>query len=348
ADRLIREAYAHDPRYHTALKASIEKSIARRSSAAELKGMGGEYTEAVWVLGGGRAARASKVAAGRLIRMDPEGWHRNLARLQSGLETATAGTRTPSGAGARQNHSLAEDLPVGVIGALQEDDESFFVQAVLEKESSRLRVATAVWRKVPFDEWWAGTKPSLDSIPAAEGGVISSPDAIRPVALDDAGTIRLGSFAAEPTLPSLTPMACTPDTWVPVQNTGAPTIRQYFTAIWTGAEMIVWGGYTGTSNTNTNTGGRYTPATDSWSPTAMSGAPEPRDTHTAVWTGTKMVVWGGLSVTIDPKSTGGRYDPTTNTWAATATSGAPTARAEHTAVWSGSRMVVWGGYGGPP
>jgi hypothetical protein len=25
----------------------------------------------------------------------------------------------------------------------------------------------------------------------------------------------------------------------------------------------------------------------------ISGAPSPRDDHTAVWTGTKMIIWGG-------------------------------------------------------
>jgi len=110
--------------------------------------------------------------------------------------------------------------------------------------------------------------------------------------------------------------------------------------------MIVWGGYNGTSDTTT--GGRYNPATDSWSPTPTTNAPDPRDTHTAVWTGTKMVIWGGGNEVFVPKDTGGRYDPTANTWAVTGTTttGAPTAREYHTAVWSGSKMLVWGGWDG--
>ena len=38
---------------------------------------------------------------------------------------------------------------------------------------------------------------------------------------------------------------------------GAPLVRAYHTAVWTGTEMIVWGGDTGTAYLNT--GGRYTP-----------------------------------------------------------------------------------------
>jgi N-acetylneuraminic acid mutarotase len=95
---------------------------------------------------------------------------------------------------------------------------------------------------------------------------------------------------------------------------------------------------------DTNTGGRYNPATDSWTATSTTNAPALRDGQTAVWTGTKMVVWGGNDENFVPKNTGGRYDPATDTWLATSTSGAPTAREGHTAVWSGSKMVVWGGF----
>jgi hypothetical protein len=65
------------------------------------------------------------------------------------------------------------------------------------------------------------------------------------------------------------------------------------TAVWTGSEMIVWGG-TDDGNGKFNSGSRYDPATDSWRPTAGVGAPEVRKQHSAVWTGTEMIVWGWL------------------------------------------------------
>ena len=55
--------------------------------------------------------------------------------------------------------------------------------------------------------------------------------------------------------------------------------------------MIVWGG-NGTGG-DLNTGGRYNPSTDSWVATTTTGAPDARVLHTAVWTGTEMIVWGG-------------------------------------------------------
>jgi hypothetical protein len=106
--------------------------------------------------------------------------------------------------------------------------------------------------------------------------------------------------------------------------------------------MLVWGGYDGPY---LNTGGRYDPATDTWTATSTAGAPSPRVDHTAVWTGSLMVVWGGREG-VSYFNTGGRYDPATDTWTSTSTAGAPSPRSLHTAVWTGSFMLVWGGYDG--
>ena len=42
-----------------------------------------------------------------------------------------------------------------------------------------------------------------------------------------------------------------------------------------------------------NSGGRYNPSTDSWTATSTTDAPAARAGHTAVWTGSEMIVWGG-------------------------------------------------------
>src|SRR5206468_889693 len=98
-----------------------------------------------------------------------------------------------------------------------------------------------------------------------------------------------------------------------------------------------------------NTGGRYDPLTDTWRPTSTLDAASGRAGHSAVWTGSRMIIWGG---TDNPSSTtintGGRYDPISDTWAATTTAGAPAARFGPTAVWTGSLMVIWGGGGFSP
>src|SRR5439155_14882106 len=94
-----------------------------------------------------------------------------------------------------------------------------------------------------------------------------------------------------------------------------------------------------------NTGGKYNPSTDSWTATSTTSAPDARENHTAVWTGSQMIIWGGFNGTIGDFNTGGRYNPDADNWTATSTTGAPVARASHTAVWSGSQMIVWGGLG---
>jgi hypothetical protein len=108
--------------------------------------------------------------------------------------------------------------------------------------------------------------------------------------------------------------------------------------------MIIWGGYKDTNELND--GGRYYPSTDSWVPTrvASTGVPLPRAWHTAVWTGSEMVVWGG-SRSGTQFDDGWRYNPSSDSWVQTATSGAPAGRSSHSAVWTSNEMVVWGGRG---
>jgi hypothetical protein len=44
--------------------------------------------------------------------------------------------------------------------------------------------------------------------------------------------------------------------------------------------------------------GRYNPVVDMWTATGTgTGVPDPHDSHTAVWTGTEMIVWGGVPAT---------------------------------------------------
>jgi len=95
--------------------------------------------------------------------------------------------------------------------------------------------------------------------------------------------------------------------WTPTSLANVPLGRYVHTAVWTGSEMIVWGGVDESFN-ETNTGGRYNPSTDSWIATGVAnGAPLPRDSHSAVWTGSEMIVWGGESPSTD-FNTGGRYN----------------------------------------
>jgi N-acetylneuraminic acid mutarotase len=144
------------------------------------------------------------------------------------------------------------------------------------------------------------------------------------------------------TLPEIAD-TCADDTWTLTTPTNAPAARYEQTAVWTGSEMIVWGGIGEPGPTALKTGGKYNPSTNSWTATSTINAPTGRQSHTAVWTGTEMIVWGGDDLSPAEFNTGGRYNPSTNSWTATSTSNAPAPRSLHTAVWTGSEMLIWGG-----
>jgi N-acetylneuraminic acid mutarotase len=125
---------------------------------------------------------------------------------------------------------------------------------------------------------------------------------------------------------------------------GSPGEREAPTVVWVGGRMIVWGGvwYFGWWDASP-IGGVYDPESDIWTETAGNRAPKGRWLHSAVSTGSKMIVWGGWLANSNAIDTGGVYDPVANSWTATATEGAPSPRAGHVAVWTGSKMIVWGG-----
>ena len=131
------------------------------------------------------------------------------------------------------------------------------------------------------------------------------------------------------------------DSWTNTTTTGAPAARLSHAAVWTGNEMIVWGGYGGGY---LNDGGRNNPTSNSWTTVTNTGAPVAREFAKAVWTGNEMIIWGGYNGS--SLNSGGRYNPAGNSWAAVTNTGAPSPRYGHTAVWTGSQMIVWGGNDG--
>ncbi|MBN2507344.1 MAG: immunoglobulin domain-containing protein, partial [Verrucomicrobia bacterium] len=134
------------------------------------------------------------------------------------------------------------------------------------------------------------------------------------------------------------------DSWLPTSLTNAPSGRWMHAAVWTGTEMLVWGGRAHFDWLNHfDTGGRYDPATDTWRPMSAEGAPAPRSQMAAVWTGSELLVWGGMANNYGAHADGARYDPATDTWTPMAAANAPSARVEPTAIWTGTEMIVWGG-----
>jgi len=143
------------------------------------------------------------------------------------------------------------------------------------------------------------------------------------------------------------------DTWEDISTAEAPSRRYQHTAVWTGLEMIVWGGENHYEDFF-NTGGRFNPITNSWKLVSTQNAPSARSSHTAIWTGSKMIIWGGDTKfsTLPYREiflyshTGGIFNAFNNTWQPTSITNSPVGKSSHTAIWTGSEMIVWKGRGG--
>ena len=164
------------------------------------------------------------------------------------------------------------------------------------------------------------------------------------------------------------------DSWRPMSTTGAPSGRLGPATVWTGEDLIVWGGdycYGGYCSGDQG-GGRYNLFTDTWRPMSYLGG----GTAAAIWTGQELfllnpygdvmfkydpgndswespdapafpwdrpVVWTGEEIVVTGGFTGGRFSPATGKWIRLSSSGTPLPRGASTAVWTGNAMIVWGG-----
>lgn len=138
-----------------------------------------------------------------------------------------------------------------------------------------------------------------------------------------------------------------PDWWTPRSSTWEFDPRQ--TVTWTGGKLIVWGGVDNTNNKPL--GAIYDPKAKTWSKinTDSIYAPLRIGGHSAIWTGSKMVIWGGYAGMSDAfraiTNEGAIYDAAKDDWLPTVVQKAPYARAGHQAIWTGQKMVIVSGGG---
>ncbi|BAO44615.1 hypothetical protein TBH_C1698 [Thiolapillus brandeum] len=246
-------------------------------------------------------------------------------KLQTEMDRMAAHTRAPDRL--RELFSVLGNDPAAVAECLVRPT---MAKKLLHDAYRHGRNALQTGHEQAFGDWWKHRKshlkpkwhaPALNGfrLPEVTGNALSLPEVAGPVPADS-WSLSAGYV---------------------------PEGRKMHTAVWTGNEMIVWGGQDNANN-YTNSGARYLPVTDSWHPINTTGAPVARYKHKAVWTGSEMIVWGGLNDSSDDSvlNSGGRYNPATDTWMATSTTGVPGARADHTLVWADGEMIVWGGYDG--
>ena len=131
------------------------------------------------------------------------------------------------------------------------------------------------------------------------------------------------------------------DRWTPLRSGSR---RAWHTAVWTGEEMIVWGGSTCRDRDRAD-GAAYDPRTGSWRPIARAPLSR-RRYHVAVWTGEEMLIWGGWRARrrlVD----GAAYDPERDRWRRLARSPFEAKllglglEPEIEAEWTGELMTIW-------
>lgn len=371
AERLITNWYAYDQRIHGQLKQRAEVDLQAHPTVEQMKQLGGKYSEIELIQGDNAKAEADH-AAGCGVRLNSSEWDQTVQKLavifHRALNQLTNrdGWRRRSFRPASPSVPLYQTLPIGKLSPLQEGDDGCYAMAVIEATQERLRLATVVWRKEPLELWLDRAQSKASTAMSAPTANYTLPEESDGAAcIDNSWTVTAappdgryghtavwtgsemiiwgGGYGNYPfpffrnTGARYNPSI---DTWTTTSTTHAPTGRVGHTAVWTGGEMIIWGGLDGPFNV-VNTGGRYDPNTDTWTATSRTNAPTIRYEHAAVWTGSEMIIWGGTGA--DYLNTGGRYNPNTNRWSATSTVNAPTARYGSTAVWTGSEMIVWGG-----
>ena len=299
AERLLTNWYAYDQRIHGELKQRAEADLLAHPAVEQMNS--GAYSEIELIKSDSGDIGQERDA--RTIRLNSGDWDESVHNLSATFKETDS--EKPNGFGVRRSRFVGtlqsagmsaqsknadsdyHSLPAGKLSALQENETHYYATAVLTKTTDHLKLATVAWPKEPLESWLAGAESQVPT----------------PIVPPSMGY----------TLPAVA-AGCADDTWTP--TSAPPDGRVGHTAVWTGSEMIVWGGTTSSFFSSFNTGGRYNPSTDNWTMTSTTSAPASRYGHTAVWTGSEMIVWGGIAGTGAVRS-GSRYNPGTDSWTAT-------------------------------
>src|SRR6266404_2563417 len=271
AERVLTNSYAYDQRIHGQLRRRADSDLLAHHAVEQRKQTSGVYNEIDLVRSNGSQEEHQRRTE-HAIKLNNGEWDETVQKLAATFNkhTGPASGRRGSAAG-----EVYEGIPVGLVSQLQEDETGYYATAVTQKAEGRMKLATVMWSKEPVQSWRARVEKQLPN--------------------------EMAEMNASYTIPAVSAGAggCVNDTWAP-SSLNTPTPRESHTVVWTGSEMIIWGGGL------INTGGRYNPSTDSWTAISTTNAPTGRSGHSAVWTGTQMIVWGGGNSTGD-LNTGGRY-----------------------------------------
>src|SRR5438552_1863612 len=260
AERVITELYAHDSRFHGELKRRAEAQLRTHPSVREMKQTSGMYTEMEWIKSDvaetDSAPADTKIV--EAVKMNGSEWQERIEKLIAEFDSRKIVGQAPrlpnpglaAGAAALQQTDAhtgtarpdaSAQIRTGVLSPLREDEGHYYAVAVTNKGKDRLKLATVAWLKEPLRSWLAKAETQVPVTMAAVSANY---------------TLPVISGQSDNSIPSV---ACTDDTWTATSTTGAPVARERHTAVWTGSEMIVWGGV---GSSRFNTSGRCNNAAD--------------------------------------------------------------------------------------
>jgi N-acetylneuraminic acid mutarotase len=318
AERLLTELYAHDQRFHGDLKQRAEAELRTHGSVKQMKQTSGTHTEMEWIKSDSADSVAAGVPPAQPTRPPPQ----KAADAKSveavkmtGSEWQKSVERLAKGFSSTK---LGSAGPPGAPGKRGTPRHS-------EAATAQFGVATALRRRD------GGDQPDTDALAQIKTGVLS------PLQEDDAHYYAVAVMKKGKDRLKLATVAWLKEplrSWLAKAEARAPVTMAAVAANYTLPQI------SGASYNSIPSG---TCTNDTWTPSSTTNAPEARYEHTADWTGSEMIVWGGLG-SVFFLNTGGRYSPSSDSWTATSTTNAPSGRYLHTAVWTGSEMIVWGGY----
>lgn len=124
-------------------------------------------------------------------------------------------------------------------------------------------------------------------------------------------------------------------TWTLTSTTNAPSPKLWSSAVWSGTEAIIVGGFNSSFIYETH---RYNKSTNTW--TVGAAPPTYFSDYASVWTGTEMLNWSSDNFSVSALKV---YNPTSNTWSVATNTGSPNNYNDASMVWTGSLAIVWGG-----
>jgi len=241
--------YAYDQRFHGGLKQQAEADLQAYPTVEQMKQTSGKYSE-IELIKSDNGENENDRGAEHGVKLNSREWDKIVHELAPCLGDGGNGSMRTGvlnravAAGVLATPRLNEgglpakaasitQIKTGVVSPLQEDETSYYATAVIRKSQGRLKLARVTWLKEPVESWLARAEDQPPSTMIAA--------------------------AASYTLPQIsdTTGGCIEDTWT--ATPGPPDGRQNHTAVWTGSEMMVWGG-AAIDGGVLRTGGRYNPA----------------------------------------------------------------------------------------